>query len=290
MSRTSASGTWCERHVPSTGLPSTSFGPVQPFGVRRTSIGQWGRSTVSPRRALALDLGDPVERLVERGGESPMHGARILAVEATGDEQRLPPVALEERHQLLLRDPREHRRARDLVAVEVQDRQHGAVRARVEELVRVPARRQRPGLRLPVADDADDDQLGIVEGRAERVDECVAELAAFVDRARRLGGGMARDAAWERELPEQPAEPFFVLRDVRIQLRVRAFEVGVRDVRGPAVAGAGDEDRVEVALADRAVQVRVDEVEARRRAEMAEQPRLDVLRRSGSRRSGLSSR
>ena len=28
----SASGTWCERQKPSTFLPSTSFGPVQPFG------------------------------------------------------------------------------------------------------------------------------------------------------------------------------------------------------------------------------------------------------------------
>ena len=52
---------------------------------------------------------------------------RILAVEATGDEQRLPAVALEQRHELVLRDPREDRRVRDLVAVQVQDREHGAV-------------------------------------------------------------------------------------------------------------------------------------------------------------------
>jgi hypothetical protein len=38
--RTSASGTWCARQVPSTGRPSTNFGPVQPFGVRSTIIGQ----------------------------------------------------------------------------------------------------------------------------------------------------------------------------------------------------------------------------------------------------------
>ena len=41
--RTSSSGTWCARQVPSTGLPSTNFGPVQPFGVRITSIGHIGR-------------------------------------------------------------------------------------------------------------------------------------------------------------------------------------------------------------------------------------------------------
>ena len=36
----SDSGTWCARQVPSTCLPSTSCGPVQPFGVRSTIIGQ----------------------------------------------------------------------------------------------------------------------------------------------------------------------------------------------------------------------------------------------------------
>ena len=50
-SRTSVIGTWCERHVPSIGSPSTSFGPVQPFGERRTIIGQRGRSVAPPSRA-----------------------------------------------------------------------------------------------------------------------------------------------------------------------------------------------------------------------------------------------
>ena len=47
-SRTPASGTWCERQEPSIGWPSTSFGPVQPLGVRRTIIGQRGRSVKPP--------------------------------------------------------------------------------------------------------------------------------------------------------------------------------------------------------------------------------------------------
>ena len=38
----SPSGTWCARNVPSIGMPSTTFGPVQPLGVRRTIIGQRG--------------------------------------------------------------------------------------------------------------------------------------------------------------------------------------------------------------------------------------------------------
>ena len=42
FSRTVASGTWCARKVPSMGSPSTSFGPVQPFGERRMIIGHSG--------------------------------------------------------------------------------------------------------------------------------------------------------------------------------------------------------------------------------------------------------
>ena len=51
MSRALASGTWCERQDPSVRWPSISFGPVQPFGVRSTIIGQAGRSVSRPASA-----------------------------------------------------------------------------------------------------------------------------------------------------------------------------------------------------------------------------------------------
>ena len=66
---TAAIGTWCERQLPSTGLPSTSFGPVQPFGVRSTIIGQVGRDAHAFLTRGALDLADLVEHLVERRSE-----------------------------------------------------------------------------------------------------------------------------------------------------------------------------------------------------------------------------
>ncbi|CAO0833287.1 hypothetical protein SMICM17S_00683 [Streptomyces microflavus] len=40
-----------ERQVPSTGSPSTSFGPVQPLGVRSTIMGERGRSVAPSSRA-----------------------------------------------------------------------------------------------------------------------------------------------------------------------------------------------------------------------------------------------
>ena len=53
----------------------------------------------------------------------------VLVVEAGGEEERLVAVAAQQRRELVLRDPREHGRVRDLVAVQVQDRQHARRRA-----------------------------------------------------------------------------------------------------------------------------------------------------------------
>ena len=141
----------------------------------------------------------------------------------------------------------------------------------------MPARRERARLRLAVADDAGDEQVRVVEGGAEGVHERVAELAALVDRARHLGRDVARDAAGKGELAEELLQPCLVAADVRIELAVGALEIGVRHERRPTVAGAGDVDRAQVARADLPVQVGIEQVEARHRAEVAEKTRLDVL-------------
>ena len=120
-----------------------------------------------------------------------MHGCGLIAA----DEDRRMPVALQQLAELSLRDPREHRRVGDFVAVQMQDRQHRAVAARVQELVGMPARRERAGFGLSVADDAEDRQVRIVERCPVCVHQRVAELATLVYRTRRLGGDVARDAA-----------------------------------------------------------------------------------------------
>ncbi len=228
---------------------------------------------LAARAGALLDRADLRRDVVERRGHQLVHLPRVRALDEPGGVA----VALEQRAQLGLGNAREHGRVGDLVAVEVQHRQHRAVADGVQELVRVPAGRQRAGFRLAVADDAADEQVGIVERGAVGVHERVAELAALVDRAGRLGGDVAGDPAGERELAEQAAQALLVVADVRVELAVGALEVHVRDQPRAAVARAGDVDRVEVALAYHAVQVRVDEVQARRRAPMAEQARLGVL-------------
>src|SRR5205823_1585286 len=107
-----------------------------------------------------------------------------------------------------------------------------------EEFVAVPARGQRPGFGFAVADDAGDDEIGIIESRSVGVGKGVAKLAAFMNGAGRLRRHVAGDAPRERELSEEAFEAFFILTDVRVDLAVGAFEVNVGHDAWPAVPGA----------------------------------------------------
>src|SRR5262245_34726867 len=108
----------------------------------------------------------------------------------------------------------------------------------------MPARRQRSSFRFAVADDAGNDQIGVVEGRSVGVRDGIAELAALVYRPGLLRRYVARDAAGERKLGEQAFQPQLVARDVRINLTVGSLEIGVRNQAGPAMPRAGDVDHV----------------------------------------------
>src|SRR4029450_9726469 len=125
---------------------------------------------------------------------------------------------------------------------------------------------------------AQHEQVRVVERGAIRVHQRVAELPALVNRAGYLGGHVTGNAAREGELPEQLRHAGPISTHRRVALAIRALQPGVCDDRGAAVSRTGYEDRVQVAGNDRAVHVRVEQVEPRTRAPMAEQPRLDVLR------------
>ena len=227
--------------------------------------------TVAPR--VRLDAADVVNDRLERLRHQLMHLRRIIALDKMG---RIA-VAAHEVVKLVVGNPRQHGRIGDLVAVEVQDRQHGAVARRVQKLVGMPACRERPSLRFAVAHNRSDDEIGVVESRAKGVRKRIAEFAALVDGAGRLGRHMTRNSAGKGELGEEPLHPLLVLRDVWIDLAVGPFEIGVGDQSRAAVSGAGDVDHVKVVLLDEAIEVRVDEIEAGRRSPMSEQARLDVL-------------
>ena len=88
----------------------------------------------------------------------------------TLDEIGRPPVAAET-FQFLAGDAGEQGRVGNLVAVEMQDRQHRAVGDRIEKFVGMPCRGEGSGFRLAIADDTGDDQARIVEHRPERMAE-----------------------------------------------------------------------------------------------------------------------
>ena len=253
--------------------PVHHLGPGPPLGGLQDD-GRPGRpGQVAFVPGPALDGADLADRRVQGRGQLLVHQLGIIALHRV----RRVPVAAQQRLQLIVRDPGQHRRVGDLVPVQVQDRQHRPVPGRVEELIRVPAAGQRPGLGLAVTDHAGHDQVRIVERRPVGVHERVPELAALMDGARRLRRHVRGDAAGEGELPEQPGHPRGVLGDARVDLAIGSLEVGVRYYARAAVARAGDVDDVQVLGPDHPVEVRVDQVQTRRGAPVPEQPRLDLL-------------
>src|SRR5215813_10661905 len=105
----------------------------------------WPESFSSTPRLL-LELTDLQDTLLEGSGHGLVHAGRVTAF----NKIRCVPVADEERLELLMTDASKERGVIDLVAIEVQDRQHGAVGDRVEELVAVPASGEGTSLGLPV--------------------------------------------------------------------------------------------------------------------------------------------
>ena len=203
----------------------------------------------------------------------------MLAGSDPSTNRGLPAVAVHETDQFFAGNARENGRVVDLVAVQIEDGQHGAVANGIEEFVAVPGGGQRPGFGLAVADHHGHDQIGIVEGGAKRMRDAVAELAAFVNRPRRFGRAVTADAAGKGKLHEEALQAAQVLAAIRVHVAVRTFEVHRPEHAGRAVARPGQIDDVDVVLANGAVEVGVDEAERGTRAPVAKQALLHMLGR-----------
>ena len=195
------------------------FRPGPALGSAQDDHGPLGERGVAGGAGFVLDLLDLGNSALEGGGHQLVHGFGIGALHEIG----LVAVADEKAFQLVVADAREDGGVGDLVTVEVEDGQHGAVAEGVQELVGMPGGGQRAGLGFAIADHRGDDQVGVVEGGAEGVGEAVAEFAAFVDGAGGFGGAVAPDAAGERELFEELAHALLVLALVRIDLESRCL-------------------------------------------------------------------
>ena len=142
----------------------------------------------------------------------------------------------------------------------MQDREHGAVRLRIQELVALPGGGKRARLRFAVAHDAGSHQIRVVKYRSEGMRQGIAELAALIDGAGSFGSHMAGDAAREGELLAQLLQAVHILADVGIHLAVGALQIGVGHEEISAVAGAGYQDHVLIILLDDTIQMHIDKV------------------------------
>ena len=141
----------------------------------------------------------------------------------------------------------------------------------------MPGRGERSSFGFSIAYHAGHNETGIVEGRSIRMRDGIAQFSSFVDGPRGLGRDVAWNPTGERKLFEQFLHPLYIPRDVRIDLAIGPFQIGVGDKAGTAVTRTGDVDHVQVVFLDDAIEVHVNKVQAWRGAPMPQQSRLDVL-------------
>jgi hypothetical protein len=94
-----------------------------------------------------------------------VHLRRVVACHG----EDLIAESLKQGAQVVIVGAGQHGGVGDLVAVEVQDRQHRAVARGVDEVDALPRAHEGAGLRLAVAHHGGHDEVGVVEGRAESV-------------------------------------------------------------------------------------------------------------------------
>ena len=80
---------------------------------------------------------------------------------------------------------------------------------------------------------------------------------------------MAWYTAWERELFEESHHAFFVSTDGGVDFGIGAIEPSVGDEGRPAMAWSGDIKHTKAVLANQAVEMSVNQIEARAGAPMA---------------------
>src|ERR1017187_4973115 len=160
----------------------------------------------------------------------------------------------------------------------MKDRQDRAVSGRIDEVDRLPASFERTCFGLAIPDNAGDNQIWIVEGRAECMDQRVSKLSAFVHGIWDVRPAMAGHSARCGELAEHEPQAVFIARDLRVNFGVCAFKIGAGIERRASVSRTRYIDDVRIMLFDEPIQMNVDKVLAGRCSPVTEQPGLDLFR------------
>src|SRR6266566_5455109 len=143
----------------------------------------------------------------------------------------------------------------------MQNGQDGPITHRVQEVDALPGAFKWSRLGFPISNHSRDDHIGIVESGAKGVGQDIAQLASFVNGARRGHADVAGDPSRGRELAKQATYPLFVLGDFRIDLRVGPFQVYIGEDRRSTVSWPCQVDHIDILILDESIQMDVNEAE-----------------------------
>ena len=225
---------------------------------------------------LSADL---VEDSLEKSCETTVNGCVILVVEASNKVVWVVAHAAEELVALTVGNTSQDSWVSNLVTVEVQDWENDTIGQWVHELVGLPRSCKWAGLCLAVADNSDCQQGWVVQDSAVSVGQGVAQLAALVDGTWSLRCVVGRNSAWVREAAEELLEALFIVGDEWVGLAICAVEQGLCGTCRSTVTRTHEEDGVLVMVADEAVDVAEQEVQAWGGSPVTNQAMLNVLAR-----------
>lgn len=100
-------------------------------------------------------------------------------IDAFYNKIRAVSVTVEKLFEFLFAYTCKNCRVRNLVSVKMQDRNNCALGCGIQEFVRMPACRKRTCFSFSVSDNAGDNQVRVIESRAESVRYRISELAAL---------------------------------------------------------------------------------------------------------------
>src|SRR5581483_1517301 len=163
-------------------------------------------------------------------------------------------------------------------AVGVQNWQNCATLPGIEEFRTMPRRCRRSRFRLPIAHDARNDQLGIVERCTEGCRQGIAELASLVNCAGNAGIKMTRETARPRKGSDKFMQTGGVKGQCGIEVVKCAFKIKIREIGRRAVTRTGDQHYVEILAKDELIQMSVNKINSGTGSPMAKQPVFDMFR------------
>src|SRR6266566_1733603 len=160
----------------------------------------------------------------------------------------------------------------------MQNGKHRSIANRVEKLDALPGTLQRPCFCLAIANDRSNNQVWIIKCGPKGVGEDVAEFSSFMDGAWSRYADVTWHASRRRELAKEQVHTLCILRHFRIDFRVGAFQIDIREDRRSTMSWASQVDHVHVVILDESIQMHINETEARRCAPVSQQAWLDMFR------------